>query len=238
MYSKNYNVRYSETGENFNLTLPALMSYFQDTSVEHSEFSNNGAKKLAKNHLAWILTGWHVRIFRYPTLFENVSAATWATDFKHVYGYRNFSLTDKDQNIIAQAASVWVLYNYEKLKFQKITKQDALDFGTDKISVFDDDTSYRLQMQPEYKKICSLQVQKGDIDSNGHVNNISYISYIVNAFADLSIFDLRIQYKSQARLNDKINISAAYDNDTIHVIMTSDNDDVYILAQIKTNFDK
>ena len=42
MYSKNYNVRYSETGENFNLTLPALMSYFQDTSVEHSEFSNNG----------------------------------------------------------------------------------------------------------------------------------------------------------------------------------------------------
>lgn len=233
MYYKNFNVRYSETGENFNATLPAVMSYFQDTSIEHSEFSENGAKKLAKNNLAWLLTGWHIRIFRYPTLFENIKSATWATDFKHVYGYRNFRLTDEKNTIIAQAASVWVLYNREKLKFQKVTIEDAKAFGTDNISIFEDDKSYRLQKRTDYKFLTSYTVSKNDIDSNGHVNNISYISYIVNAFPDTEIFDLRIQYKSQARLGDKINISCVTENNITYILMTSDTGDVYTVSQIE-----
>lgn len=233
MYFKDYDVRYSETGENFNATLPSIMSYFQDTSIEHSENSENGAKKLAKKNIAWLLTGWHVRIFRYPTLFEKLKASTWATDFKHVYGYRNFSLTDECGQTVAVAASVWVLYNREKLKFQKVTENEAQSFGIDKTAVFDDDKTYRLKTLSNYTHLCSVTASKNDIDSNGHVNNVSYITYIVNALPDTEIFDLRIQYKSQARLGDKINISYAREDDITYILMTSDNGTIYTIAQIE-----
>ena len=232
IYTENYKVRYSETGESLTASIPALMAYLQDTSINHSEHAGIGLEKLSKLNLAWILAGWHVKIERFPNVGEKLMANTWASGFKNMYGYRNFNIIDENKNVIAKAASVWILYNYKDMKFEKTSREDIECYGVENISVFSDDTVYKLKKRDNYEKKCDIKVQKTDIDTNGHVNNIGYIAYIVNAFSELNFTEFRIQYKSQARLGDTIEIYYNFDSDTKSILLSSPDGTVYALAEI------
>ena len=232
IYTENYKVRYSETGENLKATLPAVMSYLQDTSISHSANAGKGVAKLSAMNLAWILAGWHVKILRFPSIAENLTAKTWAYGFKNMYGYRNFHLLDESGSIIALAASVWILYDYGKLKFHKVSEEDTSGFDTEDIPVFGDDTEYKLKKCESYELRSQITVSKTDIDTNGHVNNIGYISYIVNAFPDMNFSEFRIQYKTQARLGDTINVMYNFNSDLKKIMLTGTDNQIYVLADI------
>lgn len=232
MHTENYKVRYSETGEKLVASVPAVMKYLQDASINHSASKFENALGQDKENFVWLLAGWHVKINRFPDLHENISVNTWSTGFKNMYGYRNFHLLDNDNNILALASSVWLYYDYENMKFGKVSQEYASLIGEENIPVFDDDRSYKLKKEESYIKKTEITVLKSDIDSNNHVNNTSYISYIVNAFPDLSFTEFKIQYKKQARLGDKINVLYNFDTDIKKIILTDINDEVLILADI------
>ncbi len=232
IHTENYKVRYSETGENLTASLPAFMAYLQDTSINHSENAGIGAKKLSELNLAWILAGWHVKINRFPSIDEKLLVKTWASGFKNMYGYRNFNITDENEIIILKASSVWVLYNYKDLKFGKVTPENIESYGVENISVFPDDTVYKVKKCDTYEKKCDIKVYKTDIDTNEHVNNISYISYIVNAFPELEFTEFRIQYKSQAKLGDTIEVFYNFKSETKSIMLSSPDGMVYALAEI------
>lgn len=232
IYCENYKVRYSETGENLKATLPAVMAYLQDASINHSAGAGRGVKKLSEMHLAWILAGWHVKIERFPSIGEKLTAKTWASGFKNMYGYRNFHLTDEEESIIAKASSVWILYDYGNLKFHKVSDEDIKGFDIEDICIFDDDTVYKIKKSDKYNFKSEITVSKTDIDTNGHVNNIAYISYIVNAFPEMNFTEFRIQYKAQARFGDTIHISYNFDDATKKIILTNPDGDIYALADI------
>ena len=232
IYTENYKVRYSETSESLKASIPAIMAYMQDTSINHSEHAGRGIKKLTEANLAWILAGWHVKIDRFPDVGEKLTSKTWASGFKNMYGYRNFNITDENENVIAKAASVWILYNYKDLKFEKTSQEDIESYSVENIPVFSDDTVYKLKKCYSYEKKCDITVQKTDIDTNGHVNNISYISYIVNAFPELDFTEFRIQYKSQAKISDTIEVLYNYDSDAKSIMLSSPDGTVYALAEI------
>ena len=232
IYTENYKVRYSETGDTLKASLSSIMAYLQDTSICHSENAGIGVKKLSEQNLAWILAGWHVKINRFPVVSENITTKTWASGFKNMYGYRNFNITDENEDIIAKASSVWVLYNYKDLKFEKVTSDDIERYGVEDIPVFADDTVYKVKKAAVYEKKSDILVQKTDIDTNGHVNNIKYIAYIVNAFPELKFTEFRIQYKSQAKLGDTIEIYYNCNEEERSIMLSSPDGVVFALAEI------
>ena len=76
IYSFKSKVRYSEVDKDGQLSLEALMNYFQDCSSFHSESLGVGIDFLKENHLTWMLLGWHVQIFRRPGLGEEITVGT------------------------------------------------------------------------------------------------------------------------------------------------------------------
>ena len=56
-YSFTSRIRYSEIGEDGNLTLPGLINYFQDCSTFQSEAIGEGVAELKKRGCAWVLSG-------------------------------------------------------------------------------------------------------------------------------------------------------------------------------------
>ena len=83
-------VRYSETGVDGKLTLPALVNYFQDCSTFHSESLGLGWKYLSSRKKAWMLSSWQIEVKRYPSMGENITVKTWPHAFKGFLGERNF----------------------------------------------------------------------------------------------------------------------------------------------------
>lgn len=79
MYEKTYTVRYSEVTDKAVSSLSALVSYFQDTTMFHSDTVGQGIHDLMEHHMAWLLASWRIEVYRYPRYAETVTARTWAT---------------------------------------------------------------------------------------------------------------------------------------------------------------
>ena len=64
MYTFDSRVRYSEIDHTGNMTLPALINYFQDCSTFQSEDIGLGTEVLKAKKKAWILSYWQIVIER------------------------------------------------------------------------------------------------------------------------------------------------------------------------------
>lgn len=62
-------------------------------------------------------------IERLPALGERITAGTFATEFKGLYGNRNFVLDDARGNRLAYANSVWVFMDMEKEDRQDLSRK-------------------------------------------------------------------------------------------------------------------
>ena len=105
-YSFTSRIRYSEIGEDGNLTLPGLINYFQDCSTFQSEAIGEGVAELKKRGCAWVLSAWQIHVHRYPSLGEAVKITTWASGFKGFLGMRNFTMETEDGEMLACANSI------------------------------------------------------------------------------------------------------------------------------------
>ena len=121
MYQFKSRVRFSECNAKAQITVPALVNYFQDCCTFQSEDLGIGLDYLQENHVAWMLSSWQIEVKRYPHLGENIIINTWPYDFKGFYGYRNFTMQDEDGNVIAFANSIWIFIDTKSGRPQKVS---------------------------------------------------------------------------------------------------------------------
>ena len=106
-YSFESYVRYSEIGEDRNLTLNSVINYFQDCSTFQSEHTGVGIEYLQEKNRVWVLSSWQIVVDRYPKLCEKIKITTWPYAFKRFLGSRNFTMEDESGATVAYANSLW-----------------------------------------------------------------------------------------------------------------------------------
>ena len=97
-YTTEGRIRFSEVDHTRRITLPGIVNYFQDCSTFQSEDLGLGIMHCSERKRAWILSSWQVVVERYPEIGEEIQTSTWATDFKGLFGERNFCMTDENGN--------------------------------------------------------------------------------------------------------------------------------------------
>ena len=123
-------VRYSEIDHRGTMTLPALINYFQDASTFQSEAIGLGMDRLKHDRKAWVLSYWQVIVERYPQMCEKITTGTFATEFKGLYGNRNFYMKDGSGELIARANSIWAFMDLEKGRPVRPTAEHIDPYGT------------------------------------------------------------------------------------------------------------
>ena len=111
MFEFDSRIRYSEVDGNRNLTVSALLDYFQDATVFQSESFGLGVDHLMKEQIAWVLSSWQIIINRMPKLYEKVWVQTWPHGFKNFFGYRIFAIRNEQGELLAYANSSWIFMN-------------------------------------------------------------------------------------------------------------------------------
>lgn len=203
-YSFDSRVRYSEIGEDKQLTMTGLLNYFQDCTTFHSEEVGRGMEVLEAIRHVWVLSAWQICVNRYPKLGEHIVVSTWPYDFKGFYGSRNFQLKTRDGEILAYANSLWSFLNLETGMPTRILPEELKAYPLeDKL-----DMAYaprKIRMPEHAIQGEAFTVKPHHLDTNHHVNNGQYVSMARDCFReDFAIRQLRVEYKRQALLGDQI----------------------------------
>ena len=233
IYEFSGRVRYSEIDHRGTMTLPALINYFQDCSTFHSESIGLGMERLKLKKKAWVLSYWQIIIDRYPKLYEKITTGTFATEFKGLFGNRNFYMKDEEGGRIACANSIWVFMDLEKGRPCRPAEEDIAPYGVNE----------PLDMPYEDRKISvpevfedrePFPVRKYHIDTNEHVNNCQYVQMALEMLpGDINVRQVRVDYKKSAVLGDIIYPGVARDQDRIVTELRDENKRPYAVIEMK-----
>lgn len=233
IYEFSGRVRYSEIDHKGTMTLPALINYFQDCSTFHSESIGLGMERLKQEKKAWVLSYWQIIVDRYPKLYEKITAGTFATEFKGLFGNRNFYMKDGEGRRIACANSIWVFMDLEKGRPCRPAEEDIAPYGVNE----------PLDMPYEDRKISvpevfedrePFPVRKYHIDTNEHVNNCQYVQMALEMLpGDINVRQVRVDYKKSAVLGDIIYPGVARDQDRIVIELRDENKRPYAVIEMK-----
>lgn len=204
MYTFQSRIRYSETDEDGRLRLNALINYFQDCSTFHSEDCGIGLEWLKQRNRVWVLNSWQILIDRYPDLGENVLIGTSPYDFRGMFGYRNFWMTDDQGRYLARANSIWVLLDTESGRPVKVQPEDVEPYGNDKPLVMPE-MGRKIRLPEGGEKQEPIIVRPYQLDTNHHVNNGQYVEMARDCIPPgFQVQELQAEYRKQAVLGDEL----------------------------------
>jgi len=172
------------------------------------------------------------------TTNETITVKTWPRVFDKLYSYRDFEVYDKNNNLIAIASSKWFAIDTETKKIRKLTTEITNAYGEEiNKSVFGEPFKNKITVPENLKLNFNYTIQRRDIDTNGHVNNLHYIDYALETldediYNNNSFDNLEIVYKKEIKLKEGINCYYSFE-DNKHIVTIKSEDDSIIHAIIK-----
>ena len=235
MYKFHSRIRYSEVDEEKKLTVTGIINYLQDCSTFQSEDVGLGIEYLAGNNRAWWLSSWQIVIDRYPVYGEEVVIGTWPYDFRGIYGYRNFTIQDRDGNYLVRANSVWFFFDTLAGRPVRVGEEDVRGYRTGEEEKLEMDYAPRRIEVPEtFIAAEELMVGRPHLDTNHHVNNAQYVEIAREVVpAAFNITELRVEYKTAAVLGDMIYPRVSRTGEGYVIVLGNSAGEPYAIVYLK-----
>lgn len=231
MYTFDSRIRYTEINH-YKATMDpsSIINYFQDCSTFQSEDLNLGLSYLQDRKRVWLLASWNLQILNQGALGDYITVGTWPYAFKGFYGYRNFIMKDKSNNVLSVADSIWVYMDVENQCPIKVPKDNGgyvleppypMEHKDRKIVLPKDLVTYP-----------SFPVIKSNIDSYNHVNNGQYIKMAEEFLPDNYIVsNMRVEYKAQALLGDMIYPRVSQIGNKYYIVLDCEEQKPYAVVE-------
>lgn len=238
MYEMNRRVTYSQVTRNLKMDMAMIAHFFQDCTIFHSESIGKGVTATSETNTAWFLSSWQIEVEEYPAFGQEVVVRTWPHDFKGMYGYRNFDISDKNGKRLVRANSIWLFMDLKKGRPEKPTEED--------LKGYDLELSHDLEYLPRkiqiFEEECRLtgfcdetpiKVKPSFLDSNMHVNNGRYVSEAMDYLnADKNIHHMRVDYRKAAALGDEMYPVVYIKDDYQQVVFSDKEGNPFVIVEV------
>ena len=162
---------------------PILCRLLQEAAAVHAAKLGVAVETLIDGGVAWVLSRLQLSVRRWPRAEEEVVVETWPAAANRLFTERRFEFRDPSGNVIATAATLWFILDLETRRAIRLppTILDALD---------------RLDLESAPMRPGALEtpepgdteveftVRRSDLDLAGHVNNTSYVEWVIEAVSD------------------------------------------------------
>ncbi|KAL3725102.1 hypothetical protein ACJRO7_030161 [Eucalyptus globulus] len=208
-YKERFLVRCYEVGINKTATVETMANLLQEVAcnqVQSLGFSTDGfatTSTMRKMNLIWVTARMHIEIYKYPAWSDVVEIETWFHGEGRIGTRRDWILKDyANGQVIGRATSKWVMMNQETRRLQKVNddvrdeylifcpRESRLAFSEEnngslkKIAKLEDPAQYsRLGLVP----------RRADLDMNQHVNNVTYIGWVLESMPQEIIDSYELQ---------------------------------------------
>lgn len=182
-YTDTYRVRVSDSDVNGCLKLPSFLQMMQELAKDHAEVLGVGSSTLSSQGLGWALAKLRLDIERLPTCGERISIKTWASSRTKITTEREFLLTDEMGDLVGSARTMWILFDLNKRRIERIdTLGDWL--RTDELASDFKFTDMPKSPDKDALLKSNFGVRKDDVDMNQHVNNAIYLTWALEPIPD------------------------------------------------------
>lgn len=237
IYSNTFTVNFCDVGENNELTNKGILRLMQELAGQHSNSVGIGLNDTPKTGFAWIILNWKLKVYMRPKWNEKLIISTWTKCEKSLFCYRDLKICDKNSNVIAVAKSKWVLFDVNKKRISKVPEYVQEKFPDSDESVFNEKIDEKLKEPANSKFVYEYKIQKRDIDTNHHVNNLNYLDYAIEALPEnitnTDFSNVEIMYKHEAKLRDTITIFISNPNQNEYILTIKNKQSENIHAIIK-----
>ncbi|PSS14097.1 Oleoyl-acyl carrier protein thioesteraseprecursor [Actinidia chinensis var. chinensis] len=196
-FKEKFIVRCYEVGINKTATVETIANLLQEVGCNHAQsvgFSTDGfatTPSMRKLRLIWVTARMHIEIYKYPAWSDVVEIETWCQSEGRIWTRRDWIIKDcATGEVIGRATSKWVMMNQDTRRLEKVRddvreeymiyfpKEPRLAFpeenndSSKKISKLEDPAQFsRLGLVP----------RRADLDMNQHVNNVTYIGWVLES---------------------------------------------------------
>lgn len=196
-YKEKFIVRSYEVGINKTATVETIANLLQEVGCNHAQsvgFSTDGFATtpiMRKLHLIWVTARMHIEIYRYPAWSDVIEIETWCQGEGRIGTRRDWILKEYGTGqVIGRATSKWVMMNQDTRRLQKVSdevRDEYLVFCPRELRLaFPEVNNNSLRKiakleDPAQHSRLGLTPRRADLDMNQHVNNVTYIGWVLES---------------------------------------------------------
>uniref|UniRef100_O04792 Acyl-[acyl-carrier-protein] hydrolase n=1 Tax=Garcinia mangostana TaxID=58228 RepID=O04792_GARMA len=196
-YKEKFIVRCYEVGINKTATVETIANLLQEVGCNHAQsvgYSTGGfstTPTMRKLRLIWVTARMHIEIYKYPAWSDVVEIESWGQGEGKIGTRRDWILRDyATGQVIGRATSKWVMMNQDTRRLQKVDvdvrdeylvhcpRELRLAFPEENNSSLKKIS--KLEDPSQYSKL-GLVPRRADLDMNQHVNNVTYIGWVLES---------------------------------------------------------
>jgi len=203
-----------------------LAGKIQETSLLHSLSCGYSMDWFFEHKCGFILAGWNVEIIRYPRWDEKIRIYTWPSKFKSMVASRSFEGRDERGNTVFRVDSDWVFMDIHEKKPARVAQEMIDSYVPKGEALIGEKIRIPEGAGFEAAAVASHKVTKSDIDTNHHVNNISYIVWAMDAMPDKYYFShepakVMVKYSKECHLGEELEIEVKSNGDEFLTYISS-----------------
>lgn len=246
-YTKTFEIPFYDSDKYGRATPLSLLAYLGETSGEHTDKIGFGYKKLMKLNYAWMLNRWKVKINRYPRIKEEIRVETWTSSMDRFYATREFAIYDKNNKELGRASTLWIFIDMERKKPIRIPENLIKLAKPIEERLFQD--FYKFEKSYDIPEQLDFHIRRSDIDYNNHVNNINYLSWMLETvpqevYENYILKEFEILYKKEIIYGNTILAGCKETNEGedsrefIHGIIHENKNDNHALSWSKWEYNE
>ena len=230
-------VKIEDTGADGHLSDKAILEAMGNTATLHAGSVGQSPEEMDAAGLAWVITGWKLRVLARPRVFTSFSVGTWVREMNRVFAYRDFEAYDEEGSVIAAGSAVCVLIDSKKRVIARLTPalSDPYEKQPEK-KAFGADITYAdprsVTVSPV--KVKEMEIMRSMIDRNGHVHYSVYLDLAAEALPEecgLAFENVEISFKKEIRPREIVTLEYAAYGDG-HCVFIRDGEDKTLHAMI------
>jgi len=196
-----YNPLIEDFNKDGSLKIESILKILENSGNKHSDKSGDYILEGSNNGVTWVLTDWYVEIENYPKYGEKITAKTWSQNPDSLFGCpRDFELYSNGK-LCVKGTTYWVLFDLNRGRPAKILPELISKYEPEASSVFAEKKITKLTIPETFTSKVTITPRRNDIDFNGHVHNLIYVDYAMEAIPEEiynkhSFKSIRISYKS------------------------------------------
>jgi medium-chain acyl-[acyl-carrier-protein] hydrolase len=211
LFSKEFSVSSYDLNPKGQARLTTIANFCQELAYHHASKLGFGYDDMKARKTTWVLSRMRIRMENYPAWDDRITMETWPSGVDKLFALRDFRIRNEEGAVIGVASTAWLILNIDTHRL--IRPKEALEHF--KMIVHPEQVFTlaldKIDVSGEIGLLNQHSVVFSDLDIVGHVNNVKYMEWCIDAVTtgsdpEREIREFEINFNHEALIGDEIEI--------------------------------
>lgn len=181
-YSEQRVISCYEADANHNFRPTAMLDLMQEAAGRDASVLGFGYDDMIGSNTAWVLSRTRVVFHKNPKWRDTVNLKTWHKGANRIFYLRDFVLDSQDGERLVSATTSWLIIDLASRRMvRNTTLAENFDNSGMGHAIEEPADKVVLPKDSQLELVHTHKVVWSDIDTNGHVNNVKYAVWALDA---------------------------------------------------------